>query len=65
MNSKPYLLVSGVVFSLVALLHLIRVLNGWPMELGDYAIPAWVSICGTIGPGILAVWAFRLTSASK
>ncbi len=62
MNSKPYLLVSGALFALVALAHLTRVLNGWPLEAGPWSIPAWASICGTIGPGFLSAWAFRLAS---
>jgi len=60
MNRKCYLLVSGTVFGLVALLHLIRVLNGWPMELGPWSVPLWASVCGTLGPGFLSGWAFRL-----
>jgi hypothetical protein len=34
MNTRPYLLISGVVFLLVALLHLVRVLNGWELQYG-------------------------------
>ena len=60
MNSRSYLLVSGVVFFLVALLHLLRVLNGWDLQYGPWPVPMGVSWGGTIVPGLLGVWAFRL-----
>ena len=29
MSARPYLLISGIVFGLVTILHAIRVANGW------------------------------------
>jgi len=60
MNVRPYLLISGVAFCLVAILHLLRVLNGWELQYGPWAVPMWVSWGGAVFPGILSVWAFRL-----
>jgi hypothetical protein len=62
MNSRTYLAVSGTVFGLVALLHLLRVVNGWPVEVGPWSAPMEVSYFGTIFPVILCVWAFRLAA---
>ena len=60
MNARPCLLVSCVVFFLVAILHLLRVINGWELQYGPWPVPMWVSWGGTIVPGLLGVWAFRL-----
>lgn len=65
MKARPYLLVCAVVFLLVALLHLLRVLNGWELQYGPWPVPMWVSWGGTIGPGILGAWAFRLAARSR
>lgn len=62
MDSRPYLLVSGLVFAVVAVLHLLRVVNGWSFQLGPLDLPMAVSWLGAIVPGILSVWAFRLAT---
>lgn len=58
---RPYLLLSGTLFALVALLHLVRVLQGWAFELGPWSVPVSVSVVGTLVPAALSLWAFRLS----
>ena len=65
MNIRVYLAVSGAVFGLVAVLHLLRVVNGWSVAVGPWSAPMTVSWLGTIFPAILCVWAFRLASRSR
>ena len=60
MVSRPYLLISGIVFGVVAVAHLLRVVNGWALELGPWSVPMWLSWVGSIGPAALSAWAFRL-----
>ena len=62
MNPRTYVAVSGIVFAIVAVLHLIRVVNGWSVEVGPWSAPMEVSWFGTIFPAVLSVWAFRLAS---
>ncbi len=66
MGAKPYLFVSAVVFGLVAVLHLTRIVMGWPAQLGEQAIPMAVSWAGVIGAGALSLWGFgtAITAAS-
>jgi hypothetical protein len=64
MSRDPYLVISGVIFGVVALLHFLRVVNGWAFEVGPWSVPMWVSWLGTVGPAVLCVWAFRLASRS-
>jgi len=62
MNSRGYLVISGAIFAIVAILHLLRVLNNWVLVLGPWSAPIWVSWMGTVVPVVLGVWAFRLAS---
>ena len=59
MNQKNYCIVSGVFFVLVALAHLVRVIEGMSVHVEEYAIPMWVSWVAIVVPGALAIWAFR------
>lgn len=61
MEHSRYCVISGLLFALVAVGHLLRVTNGWPAQVNGMAIPMWVSWLGTIGPAALAVWAFRIS----
>ena len=60
MNNKSYCVVSGVLFSLVAIAHLLRIVNGTTVLVDDYSVPMFASWIALIVPGILAMWAFRL-----
>jgi hypothetical protein len=68
MGDRPlrlYLLVSGVIFGIVAVLHLVRLAGDWRFDLGPWSIPMWMSWGGTLFPAILCSWAFRLASTLK
>ena len=55
-GTKVYCLVSGIVFTLVSLTHLLRNLSEWPFVLGPYNISPLFSWAGFIGAGALAIW---------
>ena len=59
MNTKSYCGISAMLFSVVALAHLTRLINGWMIQIDDMTIPMLVSWVGLAGPGFLAVWGFR------
>ena len=60
MPFRVYLIVSGGIFALVALLHLVRVVKQLDLQIGDWAAPPWVSWIGTVVPAALSFSAFRL-----
>ena len=62
---RGYLYFSGLIFGAVAALHLVRVLRGWPMEIGPYDVPMEVSWVGAAVPGALCVWAFWLARRER
>ena len=64
MEYKDYCVLSGVLFALVALAHLLRILYGMTVQIDELEIPMFVSWIGLVVPGTLAVWAFRISRAS-
>jgi hypothetical protein len=65
MSENQYFVVSGVLFSLVAIAHLLRIVFGIPVYVDEYTVPMLFSWIGFIVPGALAVWAFRLSGAAR
>ena len=60
MGYRRYCVASGVLFALVAVAHLLRIVNGIPVLVGQYDVPMLVSWIGFVVPAVLAFWAFRL-----
>ena len=61
MGHKEYCVVSGVLFFLVALGHLLRIVYGMSVHVDEFMIPMSASWVGLIIPAALAVWAFRIS----
>jgi hypothetical protein len=61
MNYKNYCTISGTLFALVALAHLLRIIYGMSVQVDNYAVPMLASWIGLVVPAGLAIWAFRLT----
>ena len=60
MGYKQYCIVSGTLFALVALAHLLRIVYGMSVQIDEYLVPMLVSWIALIVPGALAAWAFRI-----
>jgi hypothetical protein len=60
MDEKTFSLVAGVIFTLVALFHLVRIFAGWPLIIGDWSVPKSVSWVALIVAGGLALLGLRL-----
>ena len=60
MPLRVYLIVSGALFAVVAVLHLGRVVKQLDLQIGYWAAPVWVSWVGTVAPTVLSFSAFRL-----
>jgi hypothetical protein len=43
MDQRTFSVVAGVIFAAVALLHLVRIYMGWPVMIGGWSVPMWVS----------------------
>ena len=62
MKARAYLVISGSIFGIVAILHALRLINQWPLQLGPWSAPMWGSWVGVIATVILCLWAFRLSA---
>lgn len=63
MTEKLYLIISGVIFALVGLLHLLRILLQWPLLVGAWTVPLALSAIAVVVAAVLTFWAFRLSRA--
>ena len=57
--AKNALQVAGVVFGLVALLHLSRFLLHFDLMIGMTLVPVWVNGVGFVVASLLAFWMFK------
>ncbi len=62
---RAYLLISGVVFGVIALLHIARLLLDWPAQIAGWDVPLWLSWLAFAAAGVLSVWAFRLVGQAR
>jgi hypothetical protein len=60
MDAKTFSLVAGVIFAVVALLHLVRIFAEWTVIIGDWSVPKSVSWIALIVAGGLALVGLRL-----
>ncbi len=65
MNDSGYHNVSGSVFGLMAVGHLVRAVMQVPAQLGSTVIPVWISWIGAVAAGALCVWACRSRPAAS
>jgi hypothetical protein len=60
MPQTIYIAVSGLIFDLVFLFHLLRIIFGWHAEIGGFEVPMWISWVSLAIAGYLAITAYRL-----
>lgn len=53
-------MLAGVIFALVALIHLLRIYKGWAAVIGGWTVPMWVSWLGLVVAGGLAYFGISL-----
>jgi uncharacterized membrane protein YhaH (DUF805 family) len=58
MNRKSYLLVTAIVFSVIGLLHLLRIILGWEAAIGGWTVPLWLSWLALIVSAVFAYFGF-------
>jgi hypothetical protein len=58
LSQKIYMTLTAVVFLAVAIVHLLRIIFGWPVEIGGLSIPFWISWLALLVAGALAYFGF-------
>ena len=62
MKQQTFNKIAGIIFLIVAILHLIRAIAGWQILIGEsFVIPLWISWAGFIVAGILAYFGFKFS----
>jgi len=60
MAQKTFVLISSIIFAIIALGHLSRIALKWSVSLGGWAVPVWISWIALIVFAYLAAEGFRL-----
>jgi len=56
--SNYYAAVSALIFAVVALAHLVRIVKGWPVQIGPFSVSLSVSWIGFAIAALTAIWGF-------
>ena len=62
---KPFTAITIVVFSLVAVLHVLRLMFRWEVVINGLVMPMWASVVGLIVAAGLAVMVWREARTGK
>ena len=60
MDQRTFNRVAVAIFAVVALAHLLRIVMGWPVVIGGWTVPMWVSWIGFVVAGGLCYFASSL-----
>jgi len=60
MNSKRYAQITGLLFAVIAILHLLRLILRWEAFIAGWRVPEWLSIAAFAAAGFLSYNGFRL-----
>ena len=61
MTQRTFSLITAVLFSLIALLHAVRLLRGWEVTIEGAVVPIWLSWIGLAIAAYLAYQGFLLS----
>lgn len=62
---RPFLIIVGVIFAVIALLHAMKAVTGFPAVIAGFSVPLWVSILAIVIAADLSYNAFRLLMKNK
>jgi len=57
---RHILAVNTGIFSLIAVLHALRIFFRWPAQIGSFSIPIWLSVIAVLVAGLLAYANWKL-----
>ena len=62
---RTYIQITGAVFGVMALVHVVRLILNWPAQVGGWMVPIWISWVAILVAGALCAWAFRLVGRAR
>lgn len=60
MDQRSYVILSGVIFGLIAVLHVLRLFSQWQATIAGATVPLWLSGLAAVVAGAMALVAFRI-----
>jgi len=60
MRVNAYLTVTGILFGIMAIVHMLRLLNGWSASVGSWQVPVEFSWSAAAIGAAVAVWSIIL-----
>lgn len=60
MDQRSYIILSGSIFGLIAVLHVLRLLSQWQVTIAGMTVPLWLSGMAAIVAGAMALAAFQI-----
>jgi hypothetical protein len=64
MRLKTFSLVAGLVFLLIAVMHVLRLALKWEVVLDGWSVPMWVSVIAIVITAYLAFESLKLSKRS-
>jgi hypothetical protein len=65
LKQKSFLLLTGTIFGIVAIMHLLRLFAGASLIVAGWDAPLWLSWIGTAGAAYLSYMSFHMFSRAK
>lgn len=65
MRKSTPLLVAGIIFLIMALVHLVRLVLNVEVIVSGYTLPLWVSVVGLIVAAGLSIWMLMARRSSS
>ena len=56
--SNSYALISALIFALVAVAHVLRLVNRWTVAIGPYNVSMNISWAALVVSALIAIWGF-------
>ncbi len=56
---KTVLGINVALFSLIGLLHLLRLVLRWPAQIGGWNVPMWLSVIAVLASGVLVYFNWK------
>lgn len=65
MSDRTYFAITAAIFAVVSVVHLARLAMHFPLVIGGWEAPMWISIPGALVPGWLSWWGLRRAGAAR
>ena len=65
MNQKYYLLATAIIFSVIAVLHLVRLVLDWNVVIEGWSVPMWLSWVAIVVSVVFAYYGFTFSKRRR